>query len=232
MRDITRFYANKHDNESDSDPEYISRRVEPNAGGKNLLPKNTNTQLPQQKINKRLQRQQLNPLNSIGSHGELLNSGNNEELVWLNVKGSGDKNNIKYPIHNSNDYVNTEALQGLNPLQGVKVKTKQEIQYEIDAEQKKWNDLENGTRDTSADESLYEPPEFNAENDTDDIGEITHDLQDGEYILFVDNEVVLRSFSESQIIDSIESIMIDYNVQKDRLKLIRNVPITFGVNLK
>lgn len=183
----------------------------------------------EQPIAKPLNKRELNPRRSAAEPvrqnigGDLpVHVGSHEEHAWYddNVVGGGSRTTSARQ-YIDNNYIDTEGLQGADPLAEPVEENFEEFHQNsrthvaVGAP----NPLEDGFRATH--EEVGETPSQEQENS----------IASNTYSIFVDNEFVIGVASKSEALRCIEDIMLNYKVSLDRISAFKKLELNFGVNL-
>ena len=160
-----------------------------------------------------------------------INSGNNQEHTWYDDSA----------IIDNNEYIDTDSLQGHNPLAGFKQRTEEEIAAEMQRETELFEKSINERKDflkesyyqvsdeEQNDEKKQEELYVNTdelENNFISIGESL--LEEGFISIFIDGEFVYSSKDSNYISHTLYDIIENHKIDINRIKVIKSLSLVYG----
>lgn len=163
-------------------------------------------------------RRMLNPTHSQVSFGTVENEESPQtrhiSQVATSIVNSG--NSKEHHWYDDNEYVDIERLQGHDPLADLEPRSREEIEAEMLAEEEAF---ERGVTERSI------PGEM-----IDDSFSINQ-MQDGFYFVYIDNEFIYKSENMGEIINCVNDIIMNHNIPKANVTVLKKLKIDFGVKL-
>lgn len=78
-------------------------------------------------------------------------------------------------------------------------------------------------------EDIYD--ENDSEDNSYDVQRLTFSLEEGEYVIFVDNEFLVKMPDSVAVRNSLQRLILGDNIDIERIKVLKRIPIDFGVVL-